>query len=123
VLLDNNSAPYGRSGAWQKLRILCRTRAHRICIRARSYALRVATGSKRKQQELLDWPVRGFFGDRVPSENAPEATNVCKTPFLCRMMNVAELAFCEVRAVGGNVSWIGFRVGHRACREVALYPF
>jgi hypothetical protein len=26
-----------------------------------------------------------FFGDQVPAENAPEATKVCKTPFLCRM--------------------------------------
>ena len=37
-----------------------------------------------------------FFGDRVLSENASEATKVFKTPYLCRMMNVAELAFSEV---------------------------
>ena len=33
----------------------------------------------------------------MPSENAPEATRVFETPFLCGMMNVAELAFSEVR--------------------------
>ena len=37
-----------------------------------------------------------YFGDRVPSENAPGATRVRKTPLLCRMMNVVELAFYEV---------------------------
>ena len=65
----------------------------------RSELLAVASASNESNQ--ID-RFAAFFGDRVPSENAPGATNVRKTPLLCRMMNVVELAFSEVRAVGGN---------------------
>jgi hypothetical protein len=47
--------------------------------------------------------VATFFGDRVSSENAPGATKVRKTPLLCRMMNVVELAFSEVRRAESRI--------------------
>lgn len=38
-----------------------------------------------------------FFGDRVPSENASAASNVLGNLILCKKMNVAVLAFSEIR--------------------------
>ena len=46
----------------------------------------------------------------MPSENALEATKTFKIPFLCKMMNVAELAFYEVllTLVSANFASTGF---------------
>jgi hypothetical protein len=66
----------------------------------RSYALGVASGSKRNESNQID-RFAAFFDDRVLSENAPEAMKVFSIPFLCRMMNVAELTFSKVRVLGG----------------------
>jgi hypothetical protein len=65
----------------------------------RSELLAVASASNESNQ--IDG-FAAFFGDRVLSENAPEAMKVFSIPFLRRMMNVAELAFSEVRVLGGS---------------------
>ena len=62
----------------------------------RSELLAVASASNESNQ--IDG-FAAFFGDRVLSENAPEAMKVFSIPFLRRMMNVAELAFSEVRVL------------------------
>jgi hypothetical protein len=38
---------------------------------------------------------------RALSDNAPDASIVLRGPILCRKVNVAELAFCEVDSMGG----------------------
>ena len=42
-----------------------------------------------------------------------------KKPYICKKTNVAELAFCEVRAVESNARRTVLTKGHRAFEEAA----
>src|SRR5829696_4132375 len=73
-------------------------RARRICATVRDYAIGVASGSNLMQQKLLPPSVHG--SRRCPPalrERVYCVGDAQGAPFLCRIMNFAELAFCEVR--------------------------